>query len=116
MTPIRTWRRTTAALAVAVLALLAGFAAPATTASAQPADPYRPVYHYTAQQNFMNDPNGLIHLDGVYHLFYQYNPSGTTAGNGSWGHATSTDLVHWKQRPLAISTDANEDEIGRAHV
>ena len=57
----------------------------------------------------MNDPNGLIYRDGVYHLFYQYNPYGTTAGNGSWGHATSTDLVHWKRQPLAISTDANED-------
>ena len=42
-------------------------------------------------------------------MFYQYNPYGTTAGNGSWGHATSTDLVHWKQQPVAIPTDATED-------
>jgi levanase len=73
------------------------------------ADPFRPDYHYTSSVNFMNDPNGLIYHDGIYHLFYQYNPSGTTAGNGSWGHATSPDLVHWTRRSLAISTDANED-------
>ncbi len=92
-----------------VCALLAFVLLPSSTASAAADDPYRPVYHYTSAQNFMNDPNGLIYRDGVYHLFYQYNPYGTTAGNGSWGHATSTDLVHWKRQPLAISTDANED-------
>lgn len=73
------------------------------------ADPYRPSYHYTSTENFMNDPNGLIHKDGTYHLFYQYNPYGATSGNGSWGHATSTDLVHWARHPVAISTDENED-------
>ncbi len=73
------------------------------------ADPYRPSDHYTSTENFMNDPNGLIHKDGTYHLFYQYNPYGATSGNGSWGHATSTDLVHWARHPVAISTDENED-------
>ena len=85
-------------------ALLALVLLPLSTASAAAVDPYRPVYHYTSAQNFMNDPNGLIYRDGVYHLFYQYNPYGTTAGNGSWGHATSTDLVHWKRQPLACLT------------
>src|SRR3954471_1847741 len=88
---------------VAMVAMLGG------TAQAAPADPYRPVYHYTSAKNFMNDTNGLIFHNGVYHMFYQYNPYGTTAGNGSWGHATSTDLVHWKQQPVAIPSDATED-------
>lgn len=57
----------------------------------------------------MNDPNGLIHKDGIYHLFYQHNPYGPTSGNGSWGHATSPDLVTWTEQPLAIVSDAAED-------
>ena len=93
-----------------IIALLAFVLLPFSSGTAAAAgDPYRPAYHYTASTNFMNDPNGLIYHDGIYHMFYQYNPSGTTAGNGSWGHATSTDLVHWKRQPLAISTDATED-------
>lgn len=94
-----------AAASATVLMLPLG-AGPAVGA---PPDPYRPEYHYTSATNFMNDPNGLIYHDGVYHLFYQYNPSAPTAGNGSWGHATSRDLVHWSRQPLAISTDAKED-------
>ncbi len=93
-----------------IIALLAFVLLPFSSGTAAAAgDPYRPAYHYTASTNFMNDPNGLIYHNGIYHMFYQYNPSGTTAGNGSWGHATSTDLVHWKRQPLAISTDATED-------
>ncbi|GAA3618960.1 GH32 C-terminal domain-containing protein [Microlunatus ginsengisoli] len=101
------FRARSLAVAVALLSLILLPVGQRTAAAA--GDPYRPAYHYTAAKNFMNDPNGLIYRDGVYHLYYQYNPSGTTAGNGSWGHATSTDLVHWKRQPLAISTDANED-------
>ena len=56
----------------------------------------------------MNDPNGPIYYHGQYHLFFQYNPSGTTWGNISWGHAVSPDLVHWKELPIAIPDDANE--------
>lgn len=91
--------------------LLAGpvLANEAGASSPPPSDPYRPGYHYTPDENFMNDPNGLIYKDGTYHLFYQHNPYGSTAGNGSWGHATSPDLVTWTEQPLAISTDAAED-------
>jgi fructan beta-fructosidase len=69
---------------------------------------YRPQFHYTPAQNWMNDPNGLIYYKGTYDLFYQYNPSGTTWGNISWGHAVSTDLVHWKEEPVAIPQDDSE--------
>jgi fructan beta-fructosidase len=98
-----------AALVLATVAWLVAGNVVGGAAAAPTADPYRPVYHYSAAQNFMNDPNGLIYHNGIYHMFYQYNPYGTTAGNGSWGHATSTDLVHWKQQPVAIPTDATED-------
>ena len=70
---------------------------------------YRPAYHFSPEKNWMNDPNGMVYHKGVYHLFFQHNPSGNTWGNMSWGHATSTDLVHWKEQPLAIPTDDQED-------
>ncbi len=68
-------------------------------------DPYRPRWHFTTQRNWINDPNGLIHIDGVWHMFYQYNPHGDQWGHMSWGHATSHDLLHWDERPLAIPED-----------
>jgi fructan beta-fructosidase len=70
---------------------------------------YRPAYHFSPAKNWMNDPNGMVYHKGVYHLYYQHNPFGNTWGNMSWGHATSTDLVHWQEQPLAISTDDQED-------
>src|SRR5215218_10297596 len=85
------------------------FGVPAVAVSAGETTQWRPAYHYTPAANFMNDPNGLIRYKGVYHLFYQHNPSGNTAGNGSWGHATSTDLVHWTEHPIAIAADADEE-------
>ena len=66
---------------------------------------YRPQIHYTPAKNWMNDPNGMVFLDGTYHLFYQYNPQGNDWGNMSWGHATSTDLLHWKEQPVALAPD-----------
>ena len=52
--------------------------------------------------HFMNDPNGLVYFNGLYHLYYQYNPLQLVAGHQSWGHATSTDLIHWTNLPIAI--------------
>ena len=63
---------------------------------------FRPTYHYAPATGWMNDPNGLFHLDGVYHMFYQYNPNDTQWGDMSWGHATSTDLVNWTEQDLAL--------------
>ena len=66
---------------------------------------YRPQIHFTPAKNWMNDPNGMVFVDGIYHLFYQYNPQGNDWGNMSWGHATSTDLIHWKEQAVALTRD-----------
>lgn len=66
---------------------------------------YRPQIHYTPVKNWINDPNGLVYVDGTYHLFYQYNPYGNAWGNISWGHATSKNLVTWEEQPVAIYND-----------
>ena len=67
---------------------------------------YRPQIHFTPAKNWINDPNGMIYLDGTYHLYYQYNPQGNGWGNLSWGHATSTDMLHWEEQPVALQPDA----------
>jgi levanase len=96
-----------------IIVLVAGVAAalglPAAAVANDETSQWRPTYHYTPATNFMNDPVGLVQYKGIYHLFYQHNPSGNTAGNGSWGHATSTDLVHWAERPIAMTADADEE-------
>jgi fructan beta-fructosidase len=69
---------------------------------------YRPKWHYAAERNWLNDPNGLLYSNGLYHLFYQHNPQGDVWGNMSWGHATSTDLLTWDEQPVAIPCDGQE--------
>lgn len=67
---------------------------------------FRPVYHHTPAYGWMNDPNGMFYKDGVYHLYFQYNPYGSVWGNMHWGHSTSTDLMHWKFEGCTIVPDA----------
>jgi levanase/fructan beta-fructosidase len=80
-----------------------------TAATATTADTFRPALHYAARNTWLNDPNGLIFHDGVYHLYYQNNPLDNVWGNMSWGHATSMDLVTWTEHPVAISFDDAEN-------
>ena len=67
---------------------------------------YRPRFHFTPAQGWMNDPNGMIFLNGQYHLFYQHYPDSTVWGPMHWGHATSSDLVQWKQLSIALYPDS----------
>ncbi|KAB1193092.1 DUF4960 domain-containing protein [Haloferax sp. MBLA0076] len=68
-------------------------------------DHHRPRYHLAGPANWVNDPNGVIQYDGTYHMFYQYNPGGPFHGSIHWGHATSEDLIHWEDHPVALSPD-----------
>lgn len=63
---------------------------------------YRPSLHFSPKRGWMNDPNGMIKVDGVYHLFYQHDPDSTNHGPMHWGHARSTDLVTWEELPVAL--------------
>lgn len=82
---------------------------PATLAQ----DPLRPQYHLLPAGNWMNDPNGPIWWKGKFHLFYQLNPRGATWGQMNWGHAVSTDMVHWHHDPVALSpTPGGPDSEG----
>ncbi len=66
---------------------------------------FRPLFHHTPEYGWMNDPNGMFYKDGVWHLYYQYNPYGSKWQNMSWGHSTSSDLVNWEHKPVALRPD-----------
>ena len=67
---------------------------------------HRPLFHFTPDSAWMNDPNGMVYLDGEYHLFYQFYPDSTVWGPMHWGHAVSTDLVDWEHLPVALYPDS----------
>ena len=67
---------------------------------------FRSIYHHTPVYGWMNDPNGMFYKDGVWHLYYQYNPYGSQWENMTWAHSTSTDLMHWKNHGEVIQPDA----------
>lgn len=71
------------------------------------ADPYRPTFHFSPPENFMNDPNGLCQWNGLYHLFYQFRQDGEDRVH--WGHAVSADLLHWRDLPIAFYPDQEHD-------
>lgn len=75
-------------------------------------DPARPRFHLTAPMGWLNDPNGVCQWDGVHHLFYQYNPAGGFHRRIHWGHATSLDLVHWTDQPVALAPEPGPDADG----
>src|SRR4051812_46320147 len=67
---------------------------------------YRPQIHFTPEEHWINDPNGMVFYKGIYHLFFQYHPFSSVWGPMHWGHATSTDMIHWKREPIAIYPDS----------
>lgn len=96
-----------ATLTLAML-LSAGVAFAAQAPAAAPETPqYRPAYHFTPAAHWMNDPNGMVFHDGVYHLFFQYYPDGMVWGPMHWGHATSRDLLRWTEHDIALRPDAH---------
>lgn len=67
---------------------------------------HRPQIHFSPRKGWMNDPNGMVYLNGRYHLFFQHNPNATVWGPMHWGHAVSTDLIQWKELPIALYPDS----------
>lgn len=88
-----------------LLAVITSFAQEKETPTPQ----WRPAYHFSPPQNWTNDPNGLIYLNGVFNLYYQYNPFENKWGHMSWGHATSKDLLNWNNLPVAIHEVVSKD-------
>jgi beta-fructofuranosidase len=74
-------------------------------------DPHRPRYHFLPPANWINDPNGFIHWQGKLHLFFQHNPNNPFWGDMSWGHAATSDYVHWEDYPVAITPTPNSPDM-----
>ena len=66
---------------------------------------FRPVFHFTPEKHWMNDPNGMVYYQGEYHLFYQHNPDSSVWGPMHWGHAISKDMVNWQHQEIKLFPD-----------
>lgn len=77
-----------------------------STATVTYQEPYRPQLHFSPPAKWMNDPNGMFFYEDEYHLFYQYYPDSTVWGPMHWGHAVSTDMIHWEHLPIALYPDS----------
>ncbi len=86
------------------LLLIGLFASPSMAQTGK--EKYRPQFHFTPKANWMNDPNGMVYHNGTYHLFYQYYPNDKVWGPMHWGHATSKDMIAWKEQPIALYPDS----------
>jgi len=98
-------------LKTTVFSALIGFALCLNTVRAQQQTAeqmhqHRPQFHFSPQKHWMNDPNGMVYYNGVYHLFYQYYPNGTVWGPMHWGHATTRDFFAWQEQPIALYPDS----------
>jgi fructan beta-fructosidase len=95
---------------IVIIVILMTFTGLKTIAQSNPGkryiEPYRPQIHFSPEEHWMNDPNGMVYLNGTWHLFYQYYPNGITWGPMHWGHAASKDLVHWSELPIALYPDS----------
>ncbi|MCF6525411.1 glycoside hydrolase family 32 protein, partial [Streptomyces sp. JJ36] len=113
-------RRAVTALVVLSLMLLAPPAASAGETADYPefpypdtgyTEPYRGQFHFSPRSGWMNDINAPLYYKGTYHLFYQHNPHGLSWDTMHWGHATSTDLVHWVQKPVALEPGVHPGDL-----
>jgi fructan beta-fructosidase len=85
---------------------LLGSTLSAQTNSKMMNEQYRLQVHFSPEAHWINDPNGMVYNNGIYHLFFQYHPYSSVWGPMHWGHATSTDMIHWKQQPIGIYPDS----------
>jgi fructan beta-fructosidase len=77
---------------------------------------HRPQFHFSAKKNWINDPNGLVYRDGIWHLFFQHNRLAPVWGEMSWGHAVSDDLLHWRELEIALEPDDMGDMFSGSAV
>ncbi|GAA5929541.1 hypothetical protein JCM10213_006400 [Rhodosporidiobolus nylandii] len=84
---------------------------PGTVVEGDYSGPLRPQVHFSPPKAWANDPSLLKDTNGTWHLYYQYNPTALVAGNQHWGHATSDDLYHWKNQPIALFPPDNTSGI-----
>jgi sucrose-6-phosphate hydrolase SacC (GH32 family) len=94
-----------------IFAFVASFLISTAAKPVKPFDEiYRPQFHFTPEKNWLSNPAGLVYYKGEYHLFYQHNPFSNKRGYIHWGHAVSTDLIHWEHLPVALDPDNNSKD------